>query len=109
MREERHVEHVVERIVCRLHFSAIHIDRVAHREKGVERDSHRQNHVEHWKARLHSEEMQNVFERAGEEVEILENGQDAEIHDHAERKKDPALGWITLALKPERAPVIEKS
>src|SRR5438128_2049350 len=109
MREERHVEHVVERIVRRFQFPPKHVNRVTHREKGVERNPDRQDYVQHRKARLHPEKMQHMFKRTGEEVKILEDAQDAEVHDHAERKKNPALREIGLTLEPKRAPVIKQS
>ena len=85
MREERHIECVVEQAVERFYSTAIDVDGVAQRLEGEETDAHRQKYVE-------SIEVQpaHVGNNLSEEVGVLKERQQPQIYGHRYSHKPAA-------------------
>jgi hypothetical protein len=87
LREECVERRVVDDRVLRLVDPAIRIDGPADRLKGVEGQTYRQYDVERRRIRAHAERSQQIARRTHEEVEVLEEGENAEIR--GERQREP--------------------
>ena len=91
--EERHEQQELERIALRLDLLAVNVHDVAHALEGVERDTQRQEELERRSREVDPERAEDVVERAGEEVVILQKREDTEVEDQTERH-DPALLYL---------------
>ena len=96
--EERHEQQELERIALRLDLLAVNVHDVAHALEGVERDTQRQEELERRSREVDAERAEDVVERAGEEVVILQKREDTEVEDQAERH-DPALLYLKAILE----------
>lgn len=82
--EESHIGKEGDWVLGWLHLTAIHIDGVAHRLKGVEADPHRENQVERTGMSLESDKVDKLSSRLDKEIEVFEESKEAEVEDEAE-------------------------
>ena len=94
MREERHEQRVVEKILGRLGAVQIHVQRITHGREGIKRNAYRQHDVELGRLVDHTEarhQQGKIFEH---ESAVLEIGQHAEIgHD---REQHPCASRVLI-------------
>jgi hypothetical protein len=101
--EEGHVGEEADRIACRPHFAAIDGDGVGERLEGVEADPDRQDHLERRCLQMHAYPGKRTDERGDEEVVVLEETQDAQIHADAEQDQRAAVAGASASV-PDRDP-----
>ena len=88
MREEADEEREVPQVLRGRRFPAVDIDRVAHRLERVEADAGRQNDAEQAHVDvLDADRVQQADQAAEEEVAVLEEAEDRQIGDHADREE----------------------
>ena len=89
LREEGDVEAEADEAAARLEPPAVDVDRVAERLERVEADADGQQDVEDGRIELHPEQREDVPRRGAEEVEVLEDAEEAEVA--AEADQQPSL------------------
>ena len=87
MGEKENERKIAHRIVDCVELPAIHIDRVAERLKGIKTDPHRKDDLQGHRRGVQPEHRAETSERIGEEIEVFEGGEDAQIRQ--ERQQDP--------------------
>src|SRR5439155_2578742 len=85
--EKENERKIAHRIVDCVELPAIHIDRVAERLKGIKTDPHRKDDLQGHRRSVQPEQRAETSERIGEEIEVFEGGEDAQIRQ--ERQQDP--------------------
>src|SRR5207245_5512815 len=81
--------------------TAIHVNRVAERLKCVEADTHREDDLEGQRRRMQPEQSAEARERITEEVEILEQRQDAQVRDQGQDQPRSSRAFALLFLQGE--------
>ena len=90
VREEQDEQHEVAEVPLRLDPAAIDVDGVVDRFESVERDADRQNHAQHRQRGRRPELLQGVAQRVEKEIGVLEDGENAQIHQQAKPEKQLA-------------------
>jgi len=85
LREEREVEQVVAPVVERLELTAVNVYGIAHRLEDEERDADGQEDV----LELHESLPEHLVGDVDQEIGVLEVGQHAEVHRHAQHHEPP--------------------
>ena len=91
LREIGHKQRKIKKVMLRLHFPPVHIDGVAEGLERVERDAHRQNDIQHRRGKRDRHRSAERRERRAEEIEILEEKQQPQIHRQTDRQKELLL------------------
>ena len=85
MREEGHEQRIVEEVGCRLGAAQIHIERVGHRCKGVERDADRQHDIECRRFIGDAQRRHEVAEIGEQESAVFEIAEHAQVGDNRQQ------------------------
>ena len=102
VREERHEEGEVDRVLGGLHLAPIDVDDVADALEGVEGDPDGQDHVEVKAQGVEARGLEQGIERAHEEVAVLEVAEEEQVDEDAQGH--PTLGLRGPAHAGDRRP-----
>ena len=91
LREERHVERIVEQRRQRLQVTPVDVDDVAHRLEGEKRYAHRQEDVVGLEIAAH-----HLLPHAAEEIGVLEIAQQPQVDEQRECHQRPSCGSSVL-------------
>ncbi len=98
MREVGDVHGEGEPLASRRHLAPIDVDCVAEGLEGVERNADGQQDAESGQVGVEADRFDRFRGGVDEEVEVLEEGEDAEVHGDADVHQHPAPGGVLVVL-----------
>src|ERR1700761_3185149 len=106
--KEGYVERVFQQILFRRHPSPVHLDGVTHGLEGVEGKANRQNDRQQWRVKAEAEEVRCAAEGAGQEVEIFEYNEEAQVAEEADSQIQTAARGLLCFFYLQASHVIDK-
>ena len=94
LRKEGNKEREIEDVLRRFELPAVDVDGVAERLECVETDSHRQGDVEDIHRDVETQQVRHIDGRLDEEVEVLEDAQQAQVADKAGSQEPETLPLV---------------